>query len=262
MPFFFFIKEFFYKFLYILNLLIIFWIYTYLYFKIILLFLLNPIKIIKFNQLYYWFWNTYNIYWYESWNEIQDSFFLPVIEINLPFFTTSYWYVKFFFLFSIYIFMPVLFYYLFLIIKPLLKKNEIFFFCFHWLFLNLFWFFNYIIHHFLIIQWFLQFTFSHYHEFLYYEFDIEFQILFYLNLYFKLLYYNILIYIAWWIKYQWIDLSSIWIYLILLFLMPPDLWIQIIYIIWSFFIKLQIKIYLKWSYYIKIYKHKEYVVKH
>jgi hypothetical protein len=263
MPFFFFIKEFYYKLIYLINLFIFFLFYTYYFFKIILIFLLNPIQIIKFNIWLNWFSNANQIQWFRSFDEDDEYYLLPVIEINLPFFTTSFWYIKYFFFFSFYIFIPILLYYIWLNIKPLLKKNEIFFFHFHLIFFYYFWLFNLFIHHFIIIPYFLQFTFSHYHEFLYYEFDIEFQILFYLNLYFKLLFGNICIYFIWWIKNQWFwNSSSLWIYVILFLFLPPDFYIQILYIFFSYIINKKIQIWWKWSEYIKKYKHKEYEAKH
>lgn len=263
MPFFFFIKEFYYKLIYIINLFIFFLFYTYYFFKIILLFLLNPIQTIKLNTWNHWFSNAHQIQWLNSLNYNDQYYFLPVIEINLPFLTTSFWYIKFFFLFSFYMFLPILLYYVWLNIKPLLKKNENFFFHFHLILLNYFWLFNLLIHHFLIMPYFIQFTFSHYHEFLYYEFDIEFQILFYLNLYFKLLFNNLLIYFIWWIKHQWFWKSpSWWIYIIIFFFLPPDFYIQIIYIFFSYILDKKIQIFWNWAKYIKIYKHKEHEVKH
>ena len=167
--------------------------------------------------------------------------------------------MKFFFFFSFYMFLPILWYYLWLNIKPLLKKNEIFLFHFHIILLTYFWIFNWFFQHFIILPYFLQFTFSHYHEFLYYEFDIEFQILFYLNFYFQLLFYNWLIYFFWWIKNQWfLSWSPLWIYIMIFFCLPPDFYIQIIYLLFSYLLNKKIQIFWKWSNYIKKYKYKEY----
>jgi len=147
--------------------------------KYLLLFILSPIKKIKINTFLLQFDNI-NIKEQKYINNtIEQNEYIPIIEINLPFLTTSYIYFKYIIIFVLYLMIPIFLYILYISVCTILKKREnnkllniviiIFFFFIY----------NIIITHYIIIPFFISFVYSHYYEFLFYEFDIEFQLLLY-----------------------------------------------------------------------------------
>src|SRR3989338_2730586 len=107
--------------------------------------------------------------------DLKDEIFIPIIEINLPFLTTSYIYLKYIILFSIYIFIPIFLYILYISVSNILKKNEILNLKYIIIITTVYIYINYIVSHYIIVPIYITFIYSHYNEFLYYEFDIEFQ---------------------------------------------------------------------------------------
>ena len=92
--------------------------------------------------------------------------FIPIIEINLPFLTTSYIYIKYILLMAIYLYIPIILYFIYISISNILKKNEIFNIKFILFQIILFMILNFIITHYMIIPLFINFIYSHYNEFL------------------------------------------------------------------------------------------------
>ena len=193
--------------------------------KILFLFILSPLKKIKIDSIYFYY-NTENIK--EIYTEIKSNNIIPIIEINLPFFATSYIYFKYILLFTFYLFIPLLLYIAFININTILNKSEFLLFFFYFIYLSLVVIINIITIHYIIIPIFLKFIFSHYNEFLFYEFDIEFQLISYLNLYFKLLYLNFFFFFLIIIK-KYLNLN-IYFFIFFILMLPFDFMIQIIYI--------------------------------
>jgi hypothetical protein len=199
--------------------------------KLILVFILSPIKKIKINNIML----QYNI------NEIKEKYipdmqennaFVPIIEINLPFLATSYIYIKYIILFVLYLILPIIIYYAYININILVKKKETTDIKFILIYFAVTTYINYILVHYMIIPFFINFIYTHYNEFLYYEFDTEFQLINYLNLYFKVLYFNFFFFIIINIKkYLHLNIPIQVIIFILIMISPLDLLLQIIYLV-------------------------------
>lgn len=192
----FYIKEIIKKSLYLL-IIIIFTIFIVMYkIKIILLFILSPIKnTIISNYIYVYNTDIKTSLYQDQLNlNFKNELFIQVIETNLPFIINSYYYYKYVTLFSLYLILPLILYIIIISFSntfnykeyKILLKNAIIFISVQ--VINLF-----ILQH-LILKLYLKYLYSHYMEFEYYEFDIEFKIIEYLNLYFFLLFLNILLF--------------------------------------------------------------------
>ena len=116
-----FIKEILIKLIIVFILFILFLIIITIKSKILFLFILSPIKKIKITNLFF-IYNTENIK--EIYCELKNNITIPIIEINLPFFSTSYIYIKYILLFTCYLFIPILIYILFININIILRKQE------------------------------------------------------------------------------------------------------------------------------------------
>jgi len=199
--------------------------------KYIFLYILSPLKAIKINN----FLIEYNINIPSSTfiNEVTHNTFIPIIEMNLPFFTTSYIYIKYIVILILYLILPLFLYFIYISTSSVLKNKEYFYLTFNSIYYLLFIFFNFMINHYIIIPFFIQFIYSHYKEFELYEFDIEFQILTYLDFYFFLLFFNLFFFIIINKKKNFTNKHNVVIiYIIPLLFLPTDLSIQLIYILW------------------------------
>lgn len=226
-----FIKELYFKIIYLILIFTTLLMLIIIKAKILFLYILEPIKKIKLNNFTINYQclenNTYNA------NEIinKDEIFIPIIEINLPFFTTSYIFIKYIVLFSFYLFIPVLLYYIYIGTSSILKKNELFLFKYILIILLTFTYINYLINHYIIVPIYLKFIYSHYIEFLYYEFDVEFQLTTYLDFYFNNLYINFFLFVIILLKkYLKLNINNILIIAIALIILPFDGTIQLLYI--------------------------------
>jgi hypothetical protein len=263
MPFFFFIKEILYKIIYIIFIFILFYFYIIVNFKSIILFILNPIKNTKFKIIINKYFNLQNINIYENeFNHKENNIFLPTIEINMPFFSTSYLYIYISFFISLYLFIPFLFFNIKILLNPILKKIEKKKINFFLLILIFLFIFNILINQYILINTYINYIYSHYYEFLFYEFDVDFQLLNYLNLYLLFLYLGIshIIVCVYIIIHKKKNSDIFYIFFLIIFLFPPDLNICIIYIIYyyiyKYIIKIMFIIYIKYIYY-TVYKYKE-----
>jgi hypothetical protein len=229
--------------------------------RIIFLFVLSPIKKIKINEFYV----NYDIKKidFQSLDNTYQNYkntFIPIIEINLPFLTTSYIYLKYILLMALYLYIPILLYFIYISISNILKKSEIFTIKFIFIKIIFLMIFNFIITHYIIVPLFINFIYSHYNEFLHYEFDVEFQLINYLNLYFQILFINFVLFITNIIKkYLEVNIYTTIIYILFLLILPFDGLLQIMYII-IFFIFNYINLFI-YNYYrqIKKYKQKEHL---
>jgi hypothetical protein len=200
--------------------------------KTFFLYILEPIKEIKLNNFITNYQNNKDNY--INLNNIKDvdEIFVPIIEINLPFFTTSYIFIKYIILFSIYLFIPILLYYTYISISSILKENELFSFKYLMYIIFIYVYINYAINHYIIIPIYLHFIYSHYTEFLYYEFDVEFQLITYLDFYFNNLFINFFLFVIIILKkYLNINIPNILVLAIIMMIIPFDGTIQLIYII-------------------------------
>lgn len=227
----FYIKELYYKIILLILLLLSIIIIIVYKSKMLFLFILSPLKKIKiYNLISEYKINEISHTIYEE--TLKTNTFIPIIEINLPFFTTSYIYLKYIILFAIYLMIPIFLYFLYISISPILKKKEHFKFKFICIYLITYVFINFIIIHNIIIPLFITFIYSHYNEFLYYEFDVEFQLITYLNLYFKLLFFNIFFFILINIKkYLNLNIHIVILLLIVSIFLPTDFIVQVIYLL-------------------------------
>ncbi len=252
-------KELYYKIIYILLLFITI-ITTIAYnVKAIFLYILSPIKQTKINNFILSYHETKNIF---NAEEIENSIYnnIPIIEINLPFFTTSYIYYKYILYYSIYLIVPIILYYIYISIVTISKRKEIYIIKQIILITITYNYINYIITHYIIIPLYLNFIYSHYNEFLFYEFDVEFQIIVYLNFYFKILYANFFFFIILLLKkYLELNINNVVILIIYFFFMPLDTYIQLIYIILFIFNNFIIHIMYNYNLKVKKYKQKEYL---
>lgn len=252
-------KEIYFKLIYLIILFIIICTIILNKSKIIFLFILSPIKKIKIDE----FNLNYNIQKIDlqtinNTYQNYENTFIPIIEINLPFLTTSYIYIKYILLIALYLYIPIILYFIYISISNILKKNEIFTISFILYEVVLFMIFNFIITHYIIIPLFINFIYSHYNEFLHYEFDVEFQLVNYLNLYFQILFINFVLFITNLIKkYLKLNINTIIIYSLFLLILPFDGILQIIYIIIFFIFYLVNTIIYNYYKRIKKYKQKE-----
>lgn len=227
-----FLKEIYFKIIYLLLIFIMLLLLIINKAKMLFLFILAPIKQIKINNFLINYQEIEKNYTLFENIELKNETFIPIIEINLPFFTTSYIYIKYILLFSIYIFIPIIIYYIYLSTSNILKKKEIINFKYIVYITLIFIYINYIIVHYIIMPIYLNFIYSHYNEFLYYEFDVEFQSITYLDFYFKTIYINFFLFLIIILKkYFKLNIHSILIVIILLLILPFDGMIQIMYII-------------------------------
>jgi hypothetical protein len=118
--------------------------------------------------------------------KLKNITYLNSFEINLPFYITDFFYLKFLFIFFLFFMLPLLIYYMYAIkysfsfVYENKKKyiiNNIQFFCYFGL--NIL---TYIFILPLILFWF----FKHYTNFLLFEFDIQFNLVLFIQLYIKL----------------------------------------------------------------------------
>lgn len=135
---------------------------------------------------------TYPIYYYENYYLLHTNAstasinFISSLEINLPFFTTEYYYLKILCIILCILSIPYVFY--------LIKRMQL-----HYLFKYEFNYIRLIYYHFImlyllllffiyvyVIPYFLNWLFIHYTNFLIFEFDIQLNIQQLLNLYLKL----------------------------------------------------------------------------
>jgi len=224
-------KEIYLKIIYLIILSIIIIVITILKSKYILLFILSPIKKIK-TSIYILQFSNINkeIQEYTDYNTNKNEY-IPIIEINIPFITTSYIYLKYITLFLIYIIIPILLYIFYISVRHILKERENNNLFSLLLVISIFLIYNILITHYIIVPIFINFIYSHYYEFLSYEFDIEFQLLFYLNMYFYILYFNCFLFIINIIKkYLKINKIANYLFIICLLIFPIDIVLQIIYI--------------------------------
>lgn len=257
-----FFKELYFKIIYLVIIFTIMLSIVVVKAKILFLYILEPIKKIKINNFIIEYQNTNNKnYVYENIKN-NDELFIPIIEINLPFFTTSYIFLKYIILFSIYIFIPIVLYYIYISTSSILKKNEIFLFRHVLSILLIFIYINYIINHYIIVPIYLNFIYSHYTEFLYYEFDVEFQLTTYLNFYFYNLFTNFFLFVIILLKkYLKLNINNILIIAIILMLIPIDGYVQILYIIIFYIYLIIASLITNYINRIKKYKQKEYLEK-
>lgn len=228
-------KELYFKIIYLIILFLALLIIIVLKAKILFLYILEPIKKIKLNNFIMEYQNIKNnTYQYNNINN-NEEIFIPIIEINLPFFTTSYLFIKYIVLLSLYLFIPILLYYIYISTSSILKKNELFFFRSTLCLFIAFIYINYLINHYLIVPVYLNFIYSHYTEYLYYEFDVEFQLITYLDFYFNNLFINFFLFVIIILKkYLKLNINNILIIIVILLIIPFDGMIQIIYIIMFF----------------------------
>jgi len=227
-----FIKELYFKLIYLMLIFIILLSVIIIKAKTFFLYILEPIKEIKLNNFITNYQNNKDNY--INLNNIKDvdEIFVPIIEINLPFFTTSYIFIKYIILFSIYLFIPILLYYTYISISSILKENELFSFKYLMYIIFIYVYINYAINHYIIIPIYLHFIYSHYTEFLYYEFDVEFQLITYLDFYFNNLFINFFLFVIIILKkYLNINIPNILVLAIIMMIIPFDGTIQLIYII-------------------------------
>ena len=200
--------------------------------KTFFLYILEPIKEIKLNNFISNYQNSKDNYINLNNIKNEDEIFVPIIEINLPFFTTSYIFIKYIILFSIYLFIPIFLYYTYISISSILKENELFSFKYLMYIIFIYVYINHIINHYIIIPIYLHFIYSHYTEFLYYEFDVEFQLTTYLDFYFNNLFINFFLFVIIILKkYLKMNIPNILILAIIMMIVPFDGTIQLIYII-------------------------------
>lgn len=200
--------------------------------KILFLYILEPIKKIKLNNFVLEYQNTENSIYLSNKINSNDEIFIPIIEINLPFFTTSYLFIKYILLLSLYLFIPIILYYIYISTSNVLKKSELSYFKYTILGLFIFMYINYLINHYLIVPIYLNFIYSHYTEFLYYEFDVEFQLVTYLNFYFNNLFINFFLFVIILLKkYIEFNINNILILVIILMILPFDSIIQLFYVV-------------------------------
>jgi len=227
-----FAKELYFKIIYLILIFIFLILLIVIKAKTFLLYILEPIKEIKINN----FIADYQHQKIEFENTINtnntDEIFIPIIEINLPFFTTSYIFIKYILLFSIYLFAPIILYYIYVSTSSILKKKELFSFKLLLYIILIYLYINFVINHYIIIPIFLKFIYSHYTEFLYYEFDVEFQLITYLDFYFYSLFINFFLFVIILLKkYLKLNIPNILILITIIMILPFDGIIQILYII-------------------------------
>jgi len=230
----FYIKEICFKLIYFVLLLLVVIVTVLINFKYAIIYILSPIKQIKTQQLIA-ILATEQID--KSLLLMQEQYhFLPIVEINLPFLATSYVYLKYVFLISLYFSIPIYLYFYKLNLNRILKNKEVINLAIKIKMIILLLFFNFLINHYLIIPFFLNFIFNNYNEYLFYEFDVELQLFNSLDFYFKLLYFNcfFLFIIATKKNLNHNVLDNNIIILLLLFLLPLDFIIQILYTILLF----------------------------
>jgi Sec-independent protein secretion pathway component TatC len=250
------IKEIYYKFIIVLIITINAIILIINKSKFIVLFILSPIKKIKLNNTKL----NYNIHEDNLIHYVnnKNNAYIPIIEINLPFLTTSYVYLKYIILITFYILIPIIIYLLYISIAPILKKKE--HFLVRWILLNITIFIiaNIAITHNIIIPIFIQFLFTHYSEYQYYEFDVEFQLIRYLDTYFYILYGNFCFFIIYIIKKHLnINIHIITITTVALLIIPLDIIIQLNLVTLLLLIKIYIDFHYNLLNQIKKYKHME-----
>jgi len=227
-----FIKELYFKIIYLMLIFIILLSIVIIKAKTFFLYILEPIKEIKLNNFISNYQNNKDNYINLNNIKNEDEIFVPIIEINLPFFTTSYIFIKYIILFSIYLFIPIFLYYTYISISSILKENELFSFKYLMYIIFIYVYINHIINHYIIIPIYLHFIYSHYTEFLYYEFDVEFQLTTYLDFYFNNLFINFFLFVIIILKkYLKMNIPNILILAIIMMIVPFDGTIQLIYII-------------------------------
>lgn len=226
--------------------------------KYIVLFILSPIKKIKIENI------KINYYLYEdqvtAYINNKNNLYIPIIEINIPFLTTSYIYIKYIIMLTFYLLIPMLIYILYISIAPILKKKELYITKWTFIETNIFIILNILITHYFIVPIFMRFLFTHYTEYQWYEFDVEFQLIYYLNTYFYILYINLCFFIICIIKKHLVinmHITTVAVLFILIF--PFDLIIQLNLIIIFLIIKLQTDLTNNILKQIKKYKHTEYL---
>jgi len=238
----FYIKEIYFKLIYFILLLLVVITTVLFNFKYAIIYILSPIKQIKTQQLIAVL-STEQID--KSLLLMQEQYhFLPIVEINLPFLATSYIYLKYVFLISFYFSIPIYLYFYKLNLNRILKNKEVINLTIKIKMIMLSLFFNFLINHYLIVPFFLNFTFNNYNEYLFYEFDVELQLFKYLDFYFKLLYFNCVFLFMIALKKNLNNnvLDSNILILLLLFLLPLDLIIQILYTILLFIYSITFKL--------------------
>jgi hypothetical protein len=227
-----FIKETYFKIIYLILLLISIVTITAINIKTLFLYILEPIKKTKLNNFILEYQNSNYKYLTNTLIEKKNNIFIPIVEINIPFYTTSYIYIKYIILFSLYILIPVLIYYVFISVANILKKKEILNIQLISVCVYLFVYINYLVVHYIIIPIYISFIYSHYTEFMHYEFDVEFQLITYLDFYFNTLFINYFLFVVILLKkYLKFNINSTIILLAILLILPLDGFIQITYII-------------------------------
>ena len=193
----FYITEFKYRFFYIFLNFIIISIYTLYYFNFLILLILKPVDFFAFDfnfvslvhflcfHLGYSFYDSYDL---NTDLIVSDSFqemihmahdYYPVFEININSNTFLYLYIFEYFIF-LFLF-PILLYQIYLFLLPGLYLNEVLLLKKKYmLFLFLFIIFIKYISNVLISLYFF-FTFNNYYEFYNYEFDIEFNFIYFIK---------------------------------------------------------------------------------
>ncbi len=258
-----FLRELYLKIIYLMLIFIILVILVVIKAKIFFLYILEPIKKIKLNHLILNYQNSKINSNILDYIRDSDEIFIPIVEINIPFFTTSYIFIKYIILFTMYLFIPILLYYIYISISNILKKNELLILKYILYSILIFIYVNFIITHYIVVPIYLNFIYSHYTEFLYYEFDVEFQLLTYLDFYFSNLFINFFLFVIIITKkYLNFNINNILILLLLLIIVPFDGTIQLIYIIIYIIFQILTSLIVNYIQSIKKYKQMEYLKKH
>jgi hypothetical protein len=135
---------------------------------------------------------TYPIYYYNNYYQLNTNIamtsinFINSLEINLPFFTTEYYYIQIICIILCILSIPYVFYLIKRVQFHYLFKyefNYVRFLYYHFFMLYLFLLFCMYVY---LIPYFLNWLFIHYTNFLIFEFDIQLNIQQLLNLYLKL----------------------------------------------------------------------------
>lgn len=220
----FFVKEITYKIIFLFFIFFIILFITVAKSKSIILYILNPIKKIKiYNFLINY--HTYQEQELLNTSVNEQNKFIPIIEINLPFISTYYIYIKYIMLFSFYIMIPIILYYLYINILPILNNIEKYIFTYAIYYAVILIYINLILVQYIIMPLFITFIYSHYNELLFYEFDIELQLINYLNLYFYLLYFNLFVILLMIIKkYLNLNIPIYALTILLILILPFDLY--------------------------------------
>lgn len=261
-PIWFFLEEFTRKFRVILNVNLFLIVLMIFYSKLFILFFFSPLLE---NQISFYFIKSflsdlsvvidtsarsikYTPISVSAFERIGGDTFIPNVEVNLPLTIFSYGYLKFVFIFVFYFMLPAFTYYFYISVSPFLVRIEKMRLLSLLLSFNSLIIFNFLCFHFIIIPSVLMFFFQHYNEVLFFEFNVEFQILHYLDMYFRLLFVNLfiiiffLVYFLFLKRYYMENVNffnivpfKILLFFVVLFFIPADLYVAILQLLITFF---------------------------